>query len=61
MDADSVWNVTGVSNLRSLTVAPGAVLNGIVTVNGQPVNVSAGGNWEGDIVVAPANTSGAAS
>jgi hypothetical protein len=61
MDADSVWNVTGVSNLRSLSVAPGAVLNGIVTVNGQPVNVSAGGNWEGDIVVAPANASGAAS
>ena len=58
MDAGSVWNVTDTSNLNSLTLAPGAVINGTVTVDGQTVDVSAGGSWEGDIVVTPAAASG---
>ena len=58
MDAGSVWNVTGTSALRGLTAAPGAVINGTVTVDGQQVDVSAGGSWEGDITVTPAGTSG---
>ena len=61
MDAGSVWNVTGTSNLRSLTVEPGAVINGTVTVDGVFVGVSGGGAWEGDIVVSPAGASGEAS
>ena len=55
MDADSVWNVTADSNLRSLTVEAGAVLNGVVTVDGKTVDVTGGGiSLEGDIVVTPA-------
>ncbi len=54
MDATSVWHVTGASNLRSLTLAPGAVIDGAVTVDGVPTDVSAGGSWTGDIVVTPA-------
>ena len=63
MDADSVWNVTAVSNLNSLTVEAGAVINGEVTVDGGTVDVSAGGSWTGDIVVTPlqASASGEAS
>ena len=54
MDADSVWNVTEESNLNRLTVAPGAVITGGVTVDGAAVDITAGGTWEGDIVVTPA-------
>ena len=61
VDGTSTWNVTGPSNLDVLTVAPGGVVNGSVTVNGMPVDVSAGGVWSGDIVVTPAQASGEAS
>ena len=54
MDADSVWNVTDASNLNGLTVEAGAVVNGVVTVDGEAVDVAAGGSWVGDIVVTPA-------
>ncbi len=54
MDADSVWHVTGASNLRGLTVEAGAVIDGVITVDGEAVDGSAGGAWEGDIVVTPA-------
>ncbi len=54
IDAGSVWNVTGASNLDELTVAAGGVVNGSVTVNGAEVDVSKGGTWSGDIVVTPA-------
>jgi len=54
MDKDSVWNVTGDSLLMSLTTEAGAVINGTVTVDGQTVDVSAGGSWSGEIVVTPA-------
>ncbi len=57
----SVWNVTGTSNLRGLTVEAGAVINGVVTVDGAVVDASGGGVWEGDIVVTPAGASGEAS
>ena len=51
---DSVWNVTGVSNLDGLSVAAGGVVNGVVTVDGVEIDVSEGGIWTGDIVVTPA-------
>lgn len=54
MDKDSVWNVTEESNLNGLTLEAGAVINGTVTVDGAVVDISAGGAWTGDIVVAPA-------
>lgn len=54
MDATSVWNVTAESNLNSLTLEAGAVINGTVTVDGEIVDTSAGGSWTGDIVVMPA-------
>ena len=61
MDADSVWNVTGVSSLRGLTTEAGAVIHGSVTVDGMTVDTAAGGSWEGDIIVTPMNASGEAS
>ena len=54
VDAASVWNVIGESSLDELTVEAGGTVNGIVTVDGQPVDVSAGGHWAGDILVSPA-------
>ena len=54
MDADSVWNVSGESNINSLTVEAGAVINGIVTVDGEELDITTGGSWEGDILVVPA-------
>lgn len=60
MDASSIWNVTEESTLMGLTVAPGAVINGTVTVDGAVVDISAGGSWEGNIVVSPAAASGEA-
>ena len=47
----SVWNVAGQSNLTALTVEEGCVVNGTVTVDGQTVDVTAGGSWTGDIVI----------
>ncbi len=61
MDGASVWNVTGESQLVSLTTEAGAVIRGTVTVNGETVDISAGGTWEGDILVRPAAPSGEAS
>ena len=49
----SVWNVTGESYLTSLTVDRSSVVNGIVTVDGAPVDASSGGRWEGAILVLP--------
>ena len=48
---NSVWNVTGDSYLSSLAVEAGSVINGTVTVNGTPVDTSAGGSWTGNILV----------
>lgn len=50
----SVWTVTGESRLTALTVEAGASVNGVVTVDGQPVDVSAGGSWRGEISILPA-------
>lgn len=61
VDARSTWNVTGVSNIDALGVYPGGQVNGTVTVDGQPVDVSAGGYWTGDIVVTPAGAASASS
>lgn len=57
----SVWNVTGASDMDSLTVEPGGTINGTVYVNGVITDISAGGSWTGDIVVTPASASGGAS
>ena len=58
VDAGSVWNVSGVSDMDILTVEAGGTVNGTVTVNGVLTDVSSGGSWEGDIVVTPAGASG---
>jgi len=50
----SVWTVTGESYLAKITVEAGSAVNGMVTVDGEEVDVSAGGVWEGDIIVVPA-------
>ena len=47
----AVWNVTGQSNLKCLTLAEGAVLNGEVTVDGEAVIPEAGVTYSGDIRV----------
>ena len=49
----SVWTVTGLSYLTELNVEAGCTVEGAVTVDGEPVDVSAGGVWEGAIVVNP--------
>ena len=51
MDESSVWNVTADSTLNGLTVAPGAVITGSVTVDGVPVDITVGGSWIGNIIV----------
>ena len=51
--ADSVWIVTGESDMDSLTVEPGGVIEGDVFVDGAPVDTSAGGTWTGVITVSP--------
>ena len=53
LENGAVWNVTGTSYLARLTV-DSAALNGVVTVDGEAVDVSAGGTWEGEIIVEPA-------
>lgn len=58
LENGAAWNVTGVSYLARLNVTADSVIDGVVTVNGATVDVSAGGSWEGDIVVSPANASG---
>lgn len=58
LENGAAWNVTGVSYLARLNVTADSAIDGVVTVNGATVDVSAGGSWEGDIVVSPANASG---
>lgn len=47
----SVWKVTETSTLTKLTVNAGSVIEGTVSINGQIVDVSGGGTWEGAISV----------
>ncbi len=51
LSGGSVWTVTGDSYLTSLSVEQGSVVEGVVTVDGQAVDVSAGGTWQGNILV----------
>lgn len=53
VDGSSRWIVTGESQLSSLTVAPGGVIEGAVYVNGAETDVTAGGTWQGTITVKP--------
>lgn len=48
----STWNVSGESHLDALTVAEGATVNGVITVDGEVVEGA--GEYTGDIVVTPA-------
>ncbi|MCD8116168.1 MAG: hypothetical protein LUE21_03465 [Oscillospiraceae bacterium] len=48
------WVVTGVSYLSQLTVDETSTIIGIVTVDGEEVDTTVGGVWEGEIVVVPA-------
>ena len=50
----SVWIVTGASNMDTLTVEPGGIIEGIVFVDGVETDVSAGGTWTGIITAEPA-------
>ena len=54
IDADSTWNVTGESYIDILTAEAGAVIHGTVTVDGEEIDTTEGGTWEGDIIVTPA-------
>jgi hypothetical protein len=54
----SVWTVTEASSLTALTVEAGSAVNGTVSVDGQVVDVTAGGSWSGTITVTPAASSG---
>jgi hypothetical protein len=54
----SVWTVTEASSLTALTVEAGSAVNGTVSVDGQVVDVTAGGTWSGTITVTPAASSG---
>ena len=54
MENGAVWNVTGPSRLTKLSVAPGCVIRGTVTVDGAVVDTAAGGAWIGEIEVLPA-------
>ena len=53
VDAGSVWNVTGESDMDILTVEPGGVIRGTVTVDGATVDATSGGSWTGSIIVTP--------
>jgi hypothetical protein len=47
----SVWNVTGESSLRSLTVEEGAVINGDITLDGRSLSPEPGETYTGEILV----------
>ena len=53
IDAASTWYVTGDSTLDSLTVEAGGKVLGTVYVDGEAVDVTAGGTWTGSIEVFP--------
>ena len=50
----SVWNVTGESYIDKLVVESGSTVNGVVTVDGEVVEITDGTELEGNIVVTPA-------
>ena len=50
----SVWNVTVGSRLSYLNIDETSTINGIVTVDDEVVDIAAGGSFEGEIIVAPA-------
>ena len=54
----TVWNVPDTCYLTVLEVEEGSVINGIVTVDGTAVDVTAGGRWTGKIVLEPSEDNG---
>lgn len=51
LNEGTVWTVTDCSNITSLTVMDGAVLNGVVTVDGLEIQIEPGVTYTGDIVI----------
>ncbi len=51
--AGSVWKVTGASDMDTLTVEQGGVIEGTVYVDGVETDVTGGGTWTGAITVEP--------
>ena len=51
LEDGAVWNVTGTSYLKELTIGADAAVNGQITVDGKAV--SGAGSYTGDIVVKP--------
>ena len=51
LEAGSCWNAAGESLLTALTVQPDAILNGSVTLDGQPLTPVPGTRYEGEIRV----------
>jgi hypothetical protein len=47
----AVWNVTGESSLRELTVEKGATINGDITLDGEPLSPEPGETYTGEILV----------
>jgi hypothetical protein len=47
----AVWNVTGESSLRELTVAAGATINGDITLDGERLSPEPGETYTGEILV----------
>ncbi|MGM9615187.1 MAG: hypothetical protein ACI3W7_06665 [Oscillospiraceae bacterium] len=61
LNEGTTWTVTGQSNITGLTVAEGATLNGIVTIDGVETDIQPGVSYEGDIrITASASASGEA-
>ncbi len=51
LNEGTTWTVAETSNITSLTVMEGAVLNGVVTVDGEAVEIQPGVTYTGDIVI----------
>ena len=51
---DSTWNVTEASYLTKLTIDDASVIDGVMTVDGEPTAIAAG-TYEGEIVIEPSS------
>lgn len=61
LNPGTVWTVTNESNITELTVADGATLNAVVTVDGVATDIRPGVTYTGDIRLTANGTSGEAS
>lgn len=51
LNEGTIWTVTERSNITSLTVMEGAMLNGVVTIDGAAMEIQPGITYTGDIVI----------